>query len=47
MLCIELFCIFSCGTKRITCRQLLTNKQVAEKVLSNGSGDREKDVKPE
>lgn len=47
MLCIEIFCIFSCGTKRITCRQLLTNKQVVGQALSNGSGDREKEEKPE
>lgn len=42
MLCIELFCIFSRGTKRITCGRLLTNQQVAEPVLSQGAGDRKR-----
>lgn len=42
MLCIELFCIFSRGTKRITCGQLLTKQQVAEPVLSQGAGDRKR-----
>lgn len=28
MLCIELFCIFSCGTKRITCGRLLTKSKL-------------------
>lgn len=45
MLCIDLFCLLS--YVKITWRQLLTNKQVAEQVISQDTGGTEKDEKPQ